>query len=66
MPCLTYYCLCLLFNKISGKGRTGSAWKQGGVGGKWGGGREMAQTMYAHMNKQKKEQFVDIYSLLRL
>jgi hypothetical protein len=29
-------CLCVLFNKIRDKGRTGSAWKQGG----WGeGGR---------------------------
>jgi hypothetical protein len=27
--CLSYYCLCLLFNKIREKGRTGSAWKQG-------------------------------------
>jgi hypothetical protein len=39
------------------------------VGGRERGqgmGLEMAQTMYAHMNKQKKEQFVDIYSLLRL
>jgi hypothetical protein len=45
MLCLSYYCLCLLFNKIGEKGRTGSAWKQEG----WGG--EMAQTMYAHMNK---------------
>jgi hypothetical protein len=59
--CLSYYCLCLLFNKIGEEGRTGSAWKQG----KWKGGREwkiggrgaggrMAQTMYAHMNKKKK------------
>jgi hypothetical protein len=47
-------CLCLLFNKIGEKGRTGSAWKQGWWGGKDGGGRqegEMTQTMYAHMNK---------------
>jgi hypothetical protein len=53
MLCLTYYCLCLLFNKIGEEGRTGSAWKQGG-GGR-GGGREhwgeMAQTKYAYMNK---------------
>jgi hypothetical protein len=31
--CLSYYCLCLLFNNIGEEGRTGSAWKQGGVGG---------------------------------
>jgi hypothetical protein len=28
--CLSYYCLCLLFNKIEEEGRTGSDWKQGG------------------------------------
>jgi hypothetical protein len=41
MLCLSYYCLCLLFNKIGEKGRTGSAWKQGGVEGEKGevGGR---------------------------
>jgi hypothetical protein len=33
MLCLSYYCLCLLFNKTGEEGRTGSAWKQGGVGG---------------------------------
>jgi hypothetical protein len=27
MLCLSYYCLCLLFNKIGEEGRTGSAWK---------------------------------------
>jgi hypothetical protein len=32
MLCLSYYCLCLLFDKIGDKGRTGSAWKQGGCG----------------------------------
>jgi hypothetical protein len=54
--CLSYYCLCLLFNKIRDKGRTGSAWKQGawgkrdGAGGKGHGGG-MDQTMYAHVNK---------------
>jgi hypothetical protein len=50
--CLSYYCLCLLFIKTGEKGRTGSAWKQGG---REGGGREqrgeMAQTVYAQMNK---------------
>jgi hypothetical protein len=24
---LSYYCLCLLFNKMGEEGRTGSAWK---------------------------------------
>jgi hypothetical protein len=28
--CLSYYWLCLLFNKIGEEGRTGSAWKRGG------------------------------------
>jgi uncharacterized membrane protein YbaN (DUF454 family) len=27
MLCLSYYCLCLLFNKIREEGRTGSAFK---------------------------------------
>jgi hypothetical protein len=55
--CLSYYCLCLLFNKIRDKGRTGSASKrvgvegEGGDGGQWG---EMAQTMYPHVNKSIK------------
>jgi hypothetical protein len=30
--------LCLLFNKIGEEGRTGSAWKQGGLGEKEGMG----------------------------
>jgi hypothetical protein len=58
MLCLSYYCLCLLFNKIGEKGRTGYTWKQrgmgreGGDGGKGRGqGRVMGQTIYAHMNK---------------
>jgi hypothetical protein len=34
--------------KIGEKGRIGSAWKRGRVGGQEG---EMAQTMYAHLNK---------------
>jgi hypothetical protein len=47
-PCLSYYLLCFLFNKIGEKGRTGSTWKRGG----WEvQGGEMAQIMYAHMNK---------------
>jgi hypothetical protein len=32
MLCLSYYCLCFLFNKIGEEGRTGSAWNQGGRG----------------------------------
>jgi hypothetical protein len=47
-----YYLLCFLFNKIGEKDRR-SAWKPG-VGGKGrSGGQagEMAQIMYAHMNK---------------
>jgi hypothetical protein len=54
MLCLSYYCLCLLFNKIGEEGRTGSAWKRGGWGREGGGrrqGREMSQTMHACMNK---------------
>jgi hypothetical protein len=64
MLCLSYYCLCLLFNKIGEKGRMGSAWKRGGGGGEGGGGGqggETAQTMYAHMNKwikKKREKFL--------
>jgi hypothetical protein len=52
MLCFSYYVLCFLFNKIREEGRTGFAWKLGDgrerevvVGG------EMAQKMYAHMNK---------------
>jgi hypothetical protein len=49
-------CLCLFFNKISDKGRTGPAWNWVGVesgrkGGEGGQGGEMTQTMYAHVNK---------------
>jgi hypothetical protein len=32
-PCLSYYFLCLLFNKIGEEGRTGSAWNKG-IGGR--------------------------------
>jgi hypothetical protein len=48
MLCLSYF-LCLLFNKIGEKGRTGSSWKQeewGGEGGGGGQGGEMAQCMH--------------------
>jgi hypothetical protein len=40
---LSYYCLCLLFNKIGEEGRTGSAWKRGrweGKGGRRGRSRD--------------------------
>jgi hypothetical protein len=50
MLCFSYYCLCLLFNRIGEEGRTGSAWEQG-RGRVVGQGGEMAQTMCAHMNK---------------
>jgi hypothetical protein len=30
MVCLSYYSICLLFNKVGENGRTGSAWKLGG------------------------------------
>jgi hypothetical protein len=47
----SYYCLCLLFNKIGEKGRTSSVWKRGGKGEREGGeGGEMAQKMYTYMN----------------
>jgi hypothetical protein len=45
------FLLCLLFNKIGEKGRTVYAGSGGGDGGGQGQGGEMAQTMYAHMNK---------------
>jgi hypothetical protein len=52
MLCLSYYLLCLLFNKIGEKGRTVSAWKPGRLGkrGLKKGG-EMAQIIHTHMNK---------------
>jgi hypothetical protein len=60
MLCPSYYCLCLLFNKIGEKGKTGSAWKQGGVEGRgrWlrAGGRNDPNNIctYEYMNKEKK------------
>jgi hypothetical protein len=34
---ISYYYLCFLLKKIRDKGRTGSAWKQGGLGRRgWG------------------------------
>jgi hypothetical protein len=50
--CLSYYCLCLPFNKIGEEGRTGSAWKQWQWRGEVvGQGEEMAQSMHANKNK---------------
>jgi hypothetical protein len=52
--CLSYYCLCLLFNKIGEKAEQVLPGSERGVEGEGGGsglGGEMAQTMYAHMNK---------------
>jgi hypothetical protein len=58
----SYYCLYSLFNKIRDKSRTDLGWKRrgrgrrvlglGAVGGGMGSGREMTQTLYAHMNKR--------------
>jgi hypothetical protein len=45
--CLSYYCLCFLFDKIEEESRT-CGWGEEGEGGQQGG--EMAQ-LYAHMNK---------------
>jgi hypothetical protein len=41
------------FNTIGKESRTSSSWKGGGWGKKGSGGQggEMAQTMYAYMNK---------------
>jgi hypothetical protein len=50
--CLSYYCLCLLFNKIGEKGRTVSAWKQGGSGEN---GPNNICT-YEYMNKEKNKE----------
>jgi hypothetical protein len=52
--CLTYYCLCLLFNKIGEEGRTGFAWKRGSEGKKdETGGREGPNNVciYEEMSK---------------
>jgi hypothetical protein len=58
MLCLSYYCLCCLFNKIGKKGRIGSAWKQEGWEGREGlgsGGRNGPNNVctYEYMNKEK-------------
>jgi hypothetical protein len=51
MICLSYYLLCLLFNKIREEFRTGSSWKQGleGLDG------EVAQTMNTYVSKCKND-----------
>jgi hypothetical protein len=57
MLCLSYYCLYSLFKKkleiraeqILPESKVGESWWGSG-----GEGEEMAQTMYAHMNKQEK------------
>jgi hypothetical protein len=70
--CLSYYCLCLLFNKIGEKDRTGSAWKPGrgmeGEGGGEGQRGEMAQTMCAHMNEwiNKKNLHTELFFVISL
>jgi hypothetical protein len=70
--CLFYYCLCPVFNKIGEEGRTGSAWKKRGLEGEGGCGEggggqrgEMAQRMYAYMNKKVKKRCVilDIFRI---
>jgi hypothetical protein len=69
MLCLSYYCLCSVFNKIRDKGRTVSAWKRGGRGGEGKGdgkregvgfGGEMTPTLHAHVNKQKRKRMNSI------
>jgi hypothetical protein len=68
MLCLSYYCLYSLFNKIRDKDRTDSAWKRGGMGGeRWGGGQgeEVAQTMYAHINKWEKKNISTLVTVVQ-
>jgi hypothetical protein len=50
MLCLSHYCLSLLFNKIGEEGRREMRWV-GAEGGGRGQRGEMAQTVYAHLNK---------------
>jgi hypothetical protein len=65
---LSYYLLCFLSNKtVEQQGRTGSAWKRGGVGGMkenggcWGLGGEVTQAMYTHINKCKNNKKLNKY-----
>jgi hypothetical protein len=56
--CLSYYCLCLLFNKIEEEGRAGSAWKRRvwgrGEGRDLGaGGRNGSNNICAYELKKK-------------
>jgi hypothetical protein len=59
MLCCSYYLLCFLFNRIGEQeGKTGPAWKPGGMRkerGKGPGcrGREVALTTYIHVSKCK-------------
>jgi hypothetical protein len=50
--CLSYFCLCVLFNKIREEGKQVLPGCEGGGGigsrRQWG---EMTQTMFVHMNK---------------
>jgi hypothetical protein len=52
MLCLSSYYLCLLFNKIGEKGRTGSVWERGR--GEEGGRNDPNNVCtYEYMNKEK-------------
>jgi hypothetical protein len=54
MLCLSYYCLCFLFNEIRDKGQNRFCLEgrsMGERGRKWGQGGEMPQTINAHVNK---------------
>jgi hypothetical protein len=68
MLCLSYCCLCFLFNKIrEQEGRTGSVQKWGGglqgLGEGWMG--RGGQTMYTHVSKCKNDKFIYIYIIKR-
>jgi NAD-dependent SIR2 family protein deacetylase len=63
MLCLSYYCLCLLFNKIGENGGAGSAWKSGWWGrrmreqGAWGRNDPNNVCTYEYMNKEEKKEW---------
>jgi hypothetical protein len=70
MLCLSYYCLCLLFNKIGKEGRTGSVWKPG----MWGKMEEQGAGVrndpnnvctyeYINREREKKPHFFNPLSL---
>jgi hypothetical protein len=47
--CVSYYCLCPLFNKIGEEGKTGHSWKPGGGGrGLGAGGRDGQNNVYTY------------------